>query len=102
MATVHIVKDGINRSGESITHSLNISADVASEKLGHFDTRHTEKPPTINPEVQASDWAKYKHVVLEISKGETIPPFSRIGYYYFVGLTPAECKRLLGVSFPSE
>lgn len=101
MATVHFVKDGKRPNGERITKSADVSASDAAQKLGRFDSRYTETPPTINPAVQASDWADYKHVVLEIEQGESAPPFSKPGYYYIIGLTPAECQRLLDVSAPS-
>lgn len=101
MAIVHFVKDGKRSNGDRVTKSVDVSATTAAEGIGHFDSRYTETPPTINPEVQTSDWAEYKHVVLEIEQGESAPPFSKPGYYYMVGLTPAECKRLLDVSAPS-
>ncbi|MFZ7097186.1 hypothetical protein ACOPJQ_05055 [Luteimonas dalianensis] len=101
MATVHFVKDGKRPNGERITKSADVSASSAAATLGRFSSRYTETPPTINPEIQGSDWAEYKHVVLEIEQGESAPPFSKQGYYHIVGLTPAECKRLLDVSAPS-
>ena len=101
MATVHFVKDGKLQNGERITKSFDVSASIAANKLGRFDSRYTETPPTINPNVQASDWAEYKHVVLEIEQDESAPPFSKTGYYYIAGLTPAECKRLLDIRAPS-
>lgn len=101
MATVHFVKDGKLPNGERVTKSAAVSAATAADKIGHFDSRYTESPPTINPEVHTSDWAEYKHVVLEIEQGDSAPPFSKPGYYYMPGLTPAECKRLLSVSAPS-
>lgn len=98
MATVHFVKDGKLSNGERVTNSADVSVTVAVDKIGHFDVRYMETPPTINPEVRTSDWAEYKHVVLEIEQGEGAPPFSKPGYYYIPSLTPAECKRLLGIS----
>ncbi|MFQ6311835.1 hypothetical protein [Lysobacter capsici] len=101
MATVHFVKDGKRSNGERVTKSAVVSAANAADKIGRFDFRYSEIPPTINAEVQTSDWAEYKHVVLEIAQGESAPPFSKPGYYYIVGVTPAECKRLLDISDPS-
>ena len=101
MATIHFVKEGKRANGERVTTSIDVSATAAAESFGHFDSRYGETPPTINREVRTSDWAEYKHVVLEIESGESAPPFSKPGYYYIVGLTPAECQRLLSVSAPS-
>jgi hypothetical protein len=101
MATVHFAKDGKRPNGERFTTSAHVLASSAAEELGHFQSRYTETPPTINPEVQASDLAGYRHVVLEISPGEGASPFSKPGYYYIIGLTPTECKRLLDVSAPT-
>lgn len=95
MATIHFVKDGKCSNGERITTSADVSASTAAAKLGRFDSRYTETPPTINPEVQASDLVEYKHVVLEIKQGESASPFSKTGFYFIIGLTPAECRRLL-------
>jgi len=100
MATIHFVKDGKRSNGNRVTKSLHVSADRAAEKIGHFEFRYSEKPPTINPEIRTGDWAEYKHTVLEIENGESAPPFSKTGYYYIVGLAPTECKRLLDVSDP--
>ena len=101
MATVYFVKDGKRPTGERLTTSIDVSAALLVAKLGRFDTRHTEIPPTINPDVQASDWSNYKHVVLEIQHGEEMHPLSKPGYYYVIGLTPVECKSLLGISITS-
>jgi hypothetical protein len=101
VATVHFVKDGKRPNGERITKSADVSAATAAEKIGRFDFHYTETPPTINPEVRASDWAEYKHVVLEIAQGESAPPFSKPGFYYIADFTPAECQRLLDISAPS-
>jgi len=101
VATVHLVKDGRRSNGDRITKSVDLSTSVVAERLGHFENRRTEKPPTINPDVAASDWAEYKHVVVEICAGDEAPQFSAPGYYYIIGLAPAECARILGVSFPA-
>jgi hypothetical protein len=101
MATVHFVKDGKLANGERVTKSVDVPATLAAERLVGFDTRHTKTAPTINPEGTPSDWAPYKHVVLEIEQGEETSHFSEPGYYYLIGLTPAECQNLLGVSAPS-
>lgn len=100
MATVHFVKDGKRPNGDRITTSAEVSASLAAEKLGGFDSRYAATAPTINPEIQASDYAEFKHVVLEIEQGESAPPFSKPGYYYIVGLTATECKRLLDLPAP--
>ena len=101
MATIHFVKDGKRVNGERVTTSAEVSTVLAAEKLGNFNCRRSDTPPTINPEVRTSDWAEYKHVVLEVEDDEGIPPFSTPGYYYIIGLTPSECKQLLGISTPS-
>lgn len=71
MATIHFVKDGKRSNGERITKSVEVSVSAVTEKLGRFDSRYSNTPPTINTSVQASDWAEYKHVVLEIEQGES-------------------------------
>lgn len=101
MATVHFVKEGKLPNGERVTMSSDVSASGAAKRIVGFDFRYTETPPTINPELRPSEWTEYKHVVLEIKEGESVPPFSKPGYYYIIGLTPAECKRLLDVLAPS-
>jgi hypothetical protein len=37
------------------------------------------------------------HVVLEVEEGEASSRFSRAGFYYFIGLSPAEFESLFGV-----
>jgi hypothetical protein len=100
VATIHFVKDGKKSNGERLTRSTDVHIDAATKHLGRFSSRHTEKPPTLNPEVLASDFAPYKHVVLEAKQDETNTSFPKAGFYYIVGLDPAECQRLLGLSGP--
>jgi hypothetical protein len=95
VATVHFVKDGKRANGDRITRSVDVPAVVAAKKLGHREVRYTATPPTINPDVRASDWTDYKHVIPEIGSGEETPPFSKPGYYYIIGLAPAEYERLI-------
>jgi hypothetical protein len=101
MATLHFVKDGKLANGERITKSAELPMAAAVEKLSRFETRRSESGPTINPEVAASEWAPYKHVVLEVPSGEQAAPFSEPGFYYLIGLSPADCEALLGLRAPS-
>ena len=98
MATVHFVKEGKKASGERITRSADVSLDIAIEYLKRFETRHSDMPPTINPDVAASDFAPYRYVVLEVNDGEVTSSFPQKGYYYIVGADPTECQRALGLS----
>ncbi len=101
MTTIHFVKDGKKANGERITRSIDVSIGVATKILGSYETRRSDQPPTVNPEVTASEFAPYKHVVLEIGEGETNSSFSAQGYYFVIGLDASECQRLLGESGPS-
>jgi hypothetical protein len=101
MATIHFVKDGKKGNGERITRSDDIAIDVATKALGRFETRRTDQPPTINPNVTASDFAPYKHVVLEVGKGEANSSFPEQGYYYIIGLDASECQRMVGLTGPA-
>jgi hypothetical protein len=55
----------------------------------------------MNPGATAYNWAEYKHVAVKIGTCDEVPPLSVPGYYYLIGLAPAERERLLGISFPS-
>ena len=57
MATDHFVKDGKRPNGVRITRSVDVPINLAMDQLGKFGRRHGDTAPTINPEVQASDWA---------------------------------------------
>lgn len=95
MATIHLVKDGKKANGERVTNSFDIPIDVATKALGKFGTRHSDRPPTINPEKTPTDFALFKHVVLEVKNSETNSSFPEQGYYFIVGLEASECRRLL-------
>lgn len=100
MATIHLVKDGKRGDGTRLTHSVSISMADAIAQFGTFGTKYSAQPPTINPETPASDFAPYKHVVLEVEGADAKEPFATPGYYYIIGAAPADCQRLLGISAP--
>ncbi len=101
MATIHFVKNGKKANGERITRSVGVSMEIATKSLSTYETKHSEKPPTINPEVAASDFAPYRHVVLEVDQGDTNSSFPKQGYYFIVGLDAFECQSIFGLSGPS-
>lgn len=97
MSTIHFVEDGKLPNGDRVTKSGEVELREVAEKLGRFEVHYTERAPTFNPGVRALGWGRYNHVVLEVEEGEASSRFSRAGFYYFIGLSPAEFESLFGV-----
>ena len=98
MATIHLVKNGKKANGDRITRSEEMPMDLAMKKLSGYQMRYSERPPTINSEVVASDFAPFKHVVIEVGETETNHIYTKHGYYVVVGLDASECQQLFGLS----
>jgi hypothetical protein len=97
MAVIHFVKDGKKPDGTRLTKSFDVEFESADKALGSFESRRTSVPPTINPEVAASDYAAYRHVVLETEADEKSLKFPSPGFYYIIGISPDECQRTLNL-----
>lgn len=97
MTTIHFVKDGKRANGDRITTSFSMPLAIISEILGGYETKHSSTSPTICPEVVASDFAPYKHVVVEIGQGDTNSTFPKVGYYVVLGLNPSEARHLFAL-----
>lgn len=100
MAAIHFVKDGKRPNGERITRSIQVCLNVVTDHLNGFEFQYTTTPPTFKPMVNASNFAPYKYVVLEVGEGESNPSFPDQGYYYLVGVNPEECQDLVGIAGP--
>ena len=98
MTKIHFVKDGKRPNGERMTTDYEVPFSNIQQHLLEYNFEYSESPPTINPDVTASDLSEYKHVVIEISDedvGET--PFGKPGFYYIPGLAAAKCHEILNL-----
>jgi hypothetical protein len=99
MTTIHFVKDGKRPNGDRVTKSHDVPFPLIQHHLLGYVFEYFSSPPTINPEVHTSDFAEYRHVVIEVSESDAgKTPFAKTGYYYVTGLSPAKCCELLGIS----
>ncbi|MEP6907106.1 MAG: hypothetical protein ABI858_03875 [Pseudoxanthomonas sp.] len=92
MATIFFLKDGKKANGDRLTRHFEIQMDSATQHLAKYNNRFKERPPTINGDILANDFAPYKHVLLEVDQSETNTSFPKAGFYYLIGLTPRECQ----------
>jgi hypothetical protein len=95
MAKVFFVKDG---TGDEHTSSgFDIPIGEINKALRSFEKKYFASGPTINSGV-AGAFSPYRHVVVEITDGETSVLFPTVGFYYMIGLRPAEAKTLLKIA----
>jgi hypothetical protein len=97
MSRIFFVRDGGG------VHKTDQGTEVAfatvSEKLAKRSTKFfaPDKIPVINSG-EASAYAEFRHIVVEIHDGEISETFPKPGRYYIQALSPKECEDLFGIT----
>lgn len=94
MPTIFFVRDGTGDHRTSAGHHVPMTA--VSGMSAHFPARFSASGPNINPGSVASAFAAYQHVVMEVEAGESTAEYPQPGFYYFVGMSPAQAKDRFG------
>lgn len=94
MPTIFFVRDGTGDHRTSAGHHVPMTA--VSGMSAHFPARFRASGPNINPAGVASAFAAYQHVVMEVEAGESNAEYPQPGFYYFVGMSPAQAKDRFG------
>ncbi len=95
MPKIFFVRDGTG--DHKTSDGKPIAMSTATGLSNRFPPRFTVSGPTINAGI-ASAFAAFRHVVMEVEADELNMEYPKAGFYYFVGLTPQEAKRILGVN----
>ena len=96
MPRVFFVKDGSGDEHTSQAYTAKL-ADVVNLIKG-FELRFFENGPFINSQTNASPFALYRYVVVEVGEGELTEQFTRVGFYLVVGLDVKQTQASLGIS----
>jgi hypothetical protein len=93
MATVYYVRDGTGE--ESTNAGRNIPLASIARVAATLSPIWSKDPPSFGRQLQANAFSAFRHVVVHVEGGETAGKFTKDGYWYLTGMSPAEFERAL-------
>jgi hypothetical protein len=97
MAAIYFLREGNGPDAATAPHDVSI--ELVSEKMSGRDMEYSFPAPRFSVPIGNIPWSvDYRYVVVEVFDGEVSGTFPMPGYYYVVGMTPDECRRMLPLS----
>lgn len=100
MATVFFARIGNDENRAE--RGVPVTMALVVEKMAALERRYKPEPPIVNDSTgrNASPYSAPTLSVVEVEQSEVCAQFNKAGYYWFTGLTPAQCSALLGLGPP--
>ena len=100
MPTIHLLKEGLKENGEHLTWSVEASSEEVENHFSQVNKLFSKDPPTVNPDTVASEWAEYRHIVVEVEGDEPSDSFPDPGYYLLKNVSPREYRNVFSGRLP--